>query len=132
MSSRITSIMENEDDTSCCEVIPLVVNDPRVLTNNTEFDSSYTELWDANKGLFSPVEESVLCMEKHHQRLLSFCLTNKTSNDNNTPTTKMESSRFCPIILLKRNNLKDHSITRFYFLYKNLVFFIFLCIKKLK
>ncbi|KAL7615683.1 hypothetical protein Lser_V15G02401 [Lactuca serriola] len=112
MSSRITSIMENEDDTSCCEVIPLVVNDPRVLTNNTEFDSSYTELWDANKGLFSPVEESVLCMEKHHQRLLSFCLTNKTSNDNNTPTTKMESSRFCPIILLKRNNLKDHSITR--------------------
>lgn len=108
--STSTSILENEDQISCSQIIPLLVNDPRALTKNSEFDLNYTELWDVNKGLFCPVEESVLCMEKHHQRLSSFCLTNKTSNDVNTPTN-MGSSRFCPILLLKRNNLKD-SITR--------------------
>ncbi|KAL4560819.1 hypothetical protein LXL04_032973 [Taraxacum kok-saghyz] len=112
-SSTSTFTMENEDHKSCSQIIPLVVNDPRslTLTNNTEFDSSYTELWDISKGQFCPVEESVLCMEKHHERLSTFCLTNKTSNDDNTPPTKTGSSRFCPIILLKRNNIKD-SITR--------------------
>ncbi|KAI3507861.1 hypothetical protein L1887_22856 [Cichorium endivia] len=108
--STSTSMMENEDQISCSQIIPLLVNDSRVLTNNTKFDLNYTELWDVNKGLFCPVEENVLCMEKHHERLSSFCLTNKTSNDVNTPTN-MGSSRFCPVLLLKQNNLKD-SITR--------------------
>ncbi|KAI3765435.1 hypothetical protein L2E82_15468 [Cichorium intybus] len=96
--STSTSMMENEDQISCSQIIPLLVNDSRVLTNNTMFDLNYTELWDVNKGLFCPVEENVLCMEKHHERLLSFCLTNKTSNDVNTPTN-MGSSRFCPVLL---------------------------------
>ncbi|KAF5800583.1 putative ribonuclease P [Helianthus annuus] len=60
-----------EEHTPCSEIIPLIVDDPRALTNEkTEFDSSYSDLWDAEIGLYNPVEESVLCMEKHHQRLL--------------------------------------------------------------
>lgn len=73
---------------------------------STELISSYTDLWDASKGLCCPFEESVLCMEKHHKRLSSFCLTDKSS-DGVHASTKMHSSRFCPVLLLRRNNLKD-------------------------
>ncbi|KAI7748012.1 hypothetical protein M8C21_028876 [Ambrosia artemisiifolia] len=95
----------------CSGIFPLTVDDPRALTKeNTRFDANYTDLWDAEKGLYCPVEESVLCMEKHHQRLLSFCLTEKTPADINA-STRIHSSRICPIMLLRRNNLMD-SVTR--------------------
>ncbi|KAJ0810242.1 putative ribonuclease P [Helianthus annuus] len=100
-----------EEHTPCSGISSFTVNDPRALTNeNTEFDSSYTDLWDAEKGLCCPVEESVLCMEKHHQRLLSFCLPDKNSADIDA-STGIHSSRVCPIILIRRNKLMD-SVTR--------------------
>lgn len=110
---KISSLMEAvEEQVPCSGILPLIVNDPRALTNeSTEVDSSYTDLWDAEKGLFCPVEESVLCMEKHHQRLLSFCLTDKNPADVNA-STRIRSSRVCPVLLLRRNNLMD-SVTRF-------------------
>ncbi|KAI3683582.1 hypothetical protein L1987_84090 [Smallanthus sonchifolius] len=109
VSSSLTQAVE--EHIPCFGIIPLIVNDPRALTKeSTEVDSSYTDLWDAEKGLYCPVEESVLCMEKHHQRLLSFCLTDNNSADVNA-STGIRSSRICPIILLRRNNLMD-SITR--------------------
>nr|GEV45269.1 ribonucleases P/MRP protein subunit POP1 isoform X1 [Tanacetum cinerariifolium] len=99
-------------NTSCSRIIRLTVKDPRDLNNKcTEIDSSYvTDLWDAGNGLCCPLEESVLCMEKHHQRLSTFCLTDKTS-DSVSVSTKMRSSRFCPVLLLRRNDLND-SVTR--------------------
>ncbi|XP_076942337.1 ribonucleases P/MRP protein subunit POP1-like [Bidens hawaiensis] len=107
-----TSLMEAvEENIPCSGIVPLTVHDPRALIKeNTEFDSSYTDLWDAEKGLYCPVEESLLCMEKHHQRLLSFYLTDNNPADVNA-STGIRSSRICPVILLRRNNLMD-SVTR--------------------
>lgn len=72
------------------------------------FDS--IDLWDASKGIGPPVEESVLCMEKHHQRLASYCLNDKGPRELYA-STKGQCSRLCPILLLRNNNLKN-SITR--------------------
>ncbi|KAK9058633.1 hypothetical protein SSX86_023475 [Deinandra increscens subsp. villosa] len=116
--SEKSSVLKNcslmgavEEHIPCSGIIPLTVNDPRALTKeSTEFDLSNTDLWDAEKGLYCPVDESVLCMEKHHQRLQSFCLTDNNSADINA-STGIRSSRVCPIILIRRNNLMD-SITR--------------------
>ncbi|XP_076909618.1 ribonucleases P/MRP protein subunit POP1-like [Bidens hawaiensis] len=110
-SSFLKKCSSVDEHTPCFGIVPLIVKDPRGLTNEkTEFDQSYTDLWDAEKGLYCPVEESVLCMEKHHQRLVSFCLTDTHSVDVNA-STGIHSSRVCPIILLRRNNLMD-SVTR--------------------
>ncbi|XP_076903033.1 ribonucleases P/MRP protein subunit POP1-like [Bidens hawaiensis] len=104
---KCSSIGAVAEHTPCFGIVPLIVKDPRGLANkNTEFDLSCTDLWDAEKGLYCPVEESVLCMKKHHQRLVSFCLTDTHSVDINA-STGIHSSRVCPIILLRRNNLMD-------------------------
>ncbi|XP_076899363.1 ribonucleases P/MRP protein subunit POP1-like [Bidens hawaiensis] len=108
---KCSSVGAVDEHTPCFGIVPLIVKDPRSLTNEkTEFDQSYTDLWDAEKGLYCPVEESVLCLEKHHQRLVSFCLTDTHSVDVNA-STGIHSSRVCPIILLRSNNLMD-SVTR--------------------
>ncbi|KAJ9558994.1 hypothetical protein OSB04_013608 [Centaurea solstitialis] len=107
-----TSVLDNEEHISSCGIISLTVADPRALTKDgvpeasAELTSSCTSLWDASKGLCCPFEESVLCMEKHHQRLSSFCLADKSS-DNVHASTKMDSSRFCPVLLLRKNDMKD-------------------------
>lgn len=72
--------------------------------------SENMDLWDASKGLCPPLEESVLCMEKHHQRLAAFCLGERSSGELNASTNE-QFSRFCPTLLLRNSNLKD-SITR--------------------
>ncbi|XP_076910316.1 ribonucleases P/MRP protein subunit POP1-like isoform X2 [Bidens hawaiensis] len=108
---KCSSVEAVDEHTPCFGIAPLIVKDPRGLTNeNTEFDQSCTDLWDAEKGLYCPLEESVLCMEKHHQRLVSFCLADTHSVVVNA-STGIHSSRVCPIMLLRRNNLMD-SVTR--------------------
>ncbi|KAD5803374.1 hypothetical protein E3N88_14734 [Mikania micrantha] len=107
---KCSSMGAIDEHIPCSGIFPLIVVDPRSLTKESpEFDSNYTDLWDAEKGLYLPVEESVLCMEKHHQRLLSFCLTDNSAEVN--ASTNIHSSRICPVILLRRNNLMD-SVTR--------------------
>ncbi|CAK9145232.1 unnamed protein product [Ilex paraguariensis] len=67
------------------------------------------DLWDASKGICPPIEESVLCMEKHHQRMTVFCLGDKSSKARNAPV-KGNCSKLCPILLLK--DYDKGSITR--------------------
>ncbi|KAA8538566.1 hypothetical protein F0562_028240 [Nyssa sinensis] len=67
--------------------------------------SPHINLWDASKWLAPPVEESVLCEERHHQRLDFFCLGDSNLGALNA-STKGRCSRLCPIILLKNDNQK--------------------------
>ncbi|KAK4844269.1 hypothetical protein QYF36_018307 [Acer negundo] len=59
-------------------------------------------LWDANNGISPPVEENVLCMEKHHQLLDFICLDDPKSGTAKT-SKEMQCSRSCPLLLLKKD-----------------------------
>lgn len=67
------------------------------------------ELWDSSSWVSPPMEEAVLCMEKHHLRMDEFCLDYPNSGGLNT-STKVQCSRSCPILLLKNSNLKGSTI----------------------
>ncbi|WJZ95111.1 hypothetical protein VitviT2T_013902 [Vitis vinifera] len=101
-SSQLTkcSSLEHEEQIPSCAILSLTVNDPcnlpekkttvvpEVASNKVLGDASKNEamettslvgnqdmdLWDASNGLSPPMEENVLCMEKHHRHLGFFCL----------------------------------------------------------
>ncbi|BBG92682.1 ribonuclease Ps [Prunus dulcis] len=58
-------------------------------------------LWDVSSGVSPPVEEEVICKEKHDQHKNFLCLDDSSSGALNT---KSPCSRSCPIMLLKNNN----------------------------
>lgn len=60
-------------------------------------------LWDAESGIISPLEESVLCQEKHELHKNFFCLDDPNQ-------TKVQCARCCPILLLKDENKKGLTI----------------------
>lgn len=60
-------------------------------------------LWDVSSGVSPPVEEEVICKEKHDQHKNFLCLDDSSSGAVNT-STKSPCSRSCPIMLLKNNN----------------------------
>ncbi|WCJ22338.1 Ribonucleases P/MRP protein subunit POP1 [Euphorbia peplus] len=64
--------------------------------------SDERNLWDINSRLSLPVEESVLCSEKHHNRMDFLCIDDKKSGKL-TASTEVQCSRYCPILLLKNN-----------------------------
>ena len=72
--------------------------------------SDSMDFWDASKGILPPVEENVLCMEKHQQRLAFFCLGNTNLGKQNASTGEL-CCRLCPILLLNQSNEKG-SIVR--------------------
>lgn len=67
--------------------------------SNASSVSNCKDLWDASNGVHPPVEEHILCSERHKKSLDFFCLKD-------TSSTKIVSgeghfSRFCPILLLR-------------------------------
>ncbi|KAL8491274.1 hypothetical protein ACS0TY_023057 [Phlomoides rotata] len=130
-----TSIFENGHQISSPGVVSLVVKDPRLTEkgnvispegepfglfneesqtiepkHDAEFVFVPPDLWDASKEVCPPVEESVLCMEKHHQRKEFFCLGHKSSGSQNAFVDR-KFTRSCPILLSKNGNVED-SVTR--------------------
>ena len=130
-SSQLTncSSLQHEDQIPSCAILSLAVDDPRnlperktavvpeVVSNRVLGDASENEitektlvenqnmdLWDVSNGFSSPVEESVLCMEKHCQRLSFFCRSDSQSGTLNTSSDVQPGS--CPILLLKNKNHK--------------------------
>ncbi|MCD7468907.1 hypothetical protein HAX54_007460 [Datura stramonium] len=71
--------------------------------------SECIDLWDAKEGIDPPIEESVLCMEKHHQRMELFRIGDMKSGRQQT-SVEGGFSRFCPILLLKSDNQKTSMI----------------------
>lgn len=61
--------------------------------------SNCNDLWVASKGVYPPVEENLLCLERHKKSLDFFCMKDKTSGKN--MSTEPKFSRLCPIVLLK-------------------------------
>lgn len=74
--------------------------------HEAEFVFEYGDLWDASKGVCPPVEESVLCMEKHHQRKEFICLGHKSTGSQNA-SVDGKYTRSCPVLLLKNGNIED-------------------------
>ncbi|KAL7226950.1 hypothetical protein ACSBR1_021923 [Camellia fascicularis] len=72
--------------------------------------SDSMDLWDASKGILPPVEENVLCMEKHQQQLAFFCLGNTNLGKQNASTGEL-CCRLCPILLLNHSNEKGSIVS---------------------
>lgn len=71
--------------------------------------SECIDLWDAKEGIDPPIEESILCMEKHHQRMELFRIGDMNSG-RQQPSVERGFSRFCSILLLKSDNQKTSII----------------------
>ncbi|KAK6941106.1 LOW QUALITY PROTEIN: Pop1, N-terminal [Dillenia turbinata] len=68
--------------------------------------SNVKDLWHVNCGLSPPVDESLLCLEKHQRRLASFCVSEANSGIQNTSSSD-DSNRVCPILLLRDSEPKE-------------------------
>lgn len=78
-------------------------------SKHEDSQSNIDDLWYASaRGFRPPVEESVLSKEKHHERMVNFCLDDIDSGEDNS-STKVHCSRSCPILLLK-NDMKESII----------------------
>ncbi|CAN4099942.1 unnamed protein product [Withania somnifera] len=71
--------------------------------------SECMDLWDAKEGIGPPIEESILCMEKPHQRMQLFRIGDM-STVRKQHSVERWFSRFCPILLLKSDNRKTSII----------------------
>ncbi|WMV53496.1 hypothetical protein MTR67_046881 [Solanum verrucosum] len=71
--------------------------------------SECIDLWDAKEGIDPPIEENILCMEKHHQRMELFRVGDVNSR-RQQPSVETRFSRVCPILLLKSENEKTSII----------------------
>lgn len=59
-------------------------------------------LWDVKSGTNRPVDENILCLEKHQHCLDFLCLDEPKSEVKHT-SNEVQFSRSCPILLLKNN-----------------------------
>ncbi|XP_077216674.1 ribonucleases P/MRP protein subunit POP1-like isoform X2 [Tasmannia lanceolata] len=68
--------------------------------------SDSKDLWASHEQISPPVEENLLCTERHQRCLASFFLAN-TNSQTLPAETKEGSVRSCPILLLKNSNRCD-------------------------
>ncbi|CAL5195210.1 unnamed protein product [Lathyrus oleraceus] len=107
-----TKALSDAQETSCKELADLggMLGKNKDLTSLSwsEFRDSQSDVDDlwytTTKGLKPPVEESVLSMEKHHERMVKFRLDDIDVREENS--SKGLCSRSCPILLLK-NDMKE-------------------------
>ncbi|TXG63282.1 hypothetical protein EZV62_010276 [Acer yangbiense] len=114
-ASSIISNNVQEDEANEHVVLPGISDKSEefLSSSQSKFDGNTCfydrSLWDANNGISPPVEENVLCMEKHQQHLDFICLDDSKSGTTKT-SNKVQCSRSCPILLLKNNNEKGSPI----------------------
>ncbi|KAJ0113232.1 hypothetical protein Patl1_00864 [Pistacia atlantica] len=120
------SLIENDEHISSCAILSLIVDDPRPLPDESISEISnisedlihdsclkfegksffnYESIWDATSRMSLPMEENVLCMEKHH-RHMAFLHLDDPKSGTWKPSNKAQCSRTCPIMLLKNKNQK--------------------------
>lgn len=72
-------------------------------------------LWDSRSGVNPPVQESVLCKEKHDLCKNLFCLDDLNPGTRNN-SINVQCSRSCPILLLKNKDQKGLNMGYLFFL----------------
>ncbi|KAK4482564.1 hypothetical protein RD792_009724 [Penstemon davidsonii] len=97
------NLLGSEESETIEQTIPSL---PKLETEGVADDS---DLWDASKGLCSPLEESVVNMEKNHQRKDFIRLGPKTSGTQHA-SFDGKFSRSCPIFVLKNGDHEDSVI----------------------
>lgn len=116
----LTSVLNNVPEDEAKEHDALTVNfgngekHPHSSLSEPERSSSVPDnrsLWDASSRVTPPVEENVLCWERHHLRLDFICLDGCKSRTPNT-STKVQGSTSCPILLLTNNSNGMDSLMR--------------------
>ncbi|EPS74124.1 hypothetical protein M569_00635, partial [Genlisea aurea] len=107
-----------------CRIIPLIVNDPRLVIKKDDevlpdedckrVDKfEYTDLWEIGKGLYPPMEEGVLSMERHHKRKKFFCIGRKSSQPKiDGFSDDKKHSLFCPVSVSIDGRHEDSSRSR--------------------
>ncbi|CAL9237272.1 unnamed protein product [Arabidopsis halleri] len=96
-----------DDSTVSFETTKTEPTESLETTTNTEaetFPEVFNCLWDANSELNPPEEENMLCWEKHQSRLDSLCLDDPAA-DVPKVSSRLRSSRSCPLLLLKQKKL---------------------------
>ncbi|KAJ6334374.1 hypothetical protein OIU78_011297 [Salix suchowensis] len=110
-----TSVLNNFPEDEANEHDASIVNfgngekDPHPLHSEPERSNRAPDnrnLWDASSRVTPPLEENVLCWERHHLHLDFIHLDGRKSRTPNA-STKVEGSTSCPILLLKNSNGLD-------------------------
>ncbi|XP_030526778.1 ribonucleases P/MRP protein subunit POP1 isoform X2 [Rhodamnia argentea] len=68
---------------------------------------AHHDLWDVSSGIRTPIEENVLHTERHKKRMDFLCLDSFNSGMTNS-LHRSQSSRSCPIVLLRNGSADDH------------------------
>ncbi|KAF9619843.1 hypothetical protein IFM89_009594 [Coptis chinensis] len=78
---------------------------------NSVLVSDSKDLWQARNAVNPPVEENLLCMEKHQKRMDFFNIDILDMNSGVSATEmKGQSSSSCPILLLKNRNIRGSCV----------------------
>ncbi|KAM7276997.1 hypothetical protein ACFE04_018863 [Oxalis oulophora] len=111
--SDITNLPEDEPDGYAAVSRTPKENEEVIISSVSTPEKSGTldddTLWDASSRLNIPVEDSVLCNEKHRRRMDFLCLDDSESKLFN-PSIKVQFTRTCPILLLKNCDPKGSGI----------------------
>ncbi|KNA23153.1 hypothetical protein SOVF_027510 isoform A [Spinacia oleracea] len=102
LSNDLRGSMEDKSEENSTE--NLLMKKEVFSTLQTKYDSNASlsnckDLWDASNGVHPPVEEHILCLEKHQKSLDFFCLKDTSKK---FVSAEGHFSRFCPIMLLRR------------------------------
>ncbi|XP_048126996.1 ribonucleases P/MRP protein subunit POP1-like [Rhodamnia argentea] len=125
LSLMVKDPREYKDEEAVCDSKMIAINTvDEVLAHVTEKQPSMTQpsdkggglfllsqahhdLWDAASGTRTPIEENVLHTERHNKRMDFLCLDNYNSGMSNALHSS-QSSRSCPIMLLRNGSADDH------------------------
>ncbi|XP_010679406.1 ribonucleases P/MRP protein subunit POP1 isoform X2 [Beta vulgaris subsp. vulgaris] len=86
----------------------LLMEEEVLSTSQSKHDSNISlsnckDLWDASIGVRPPVEEHILCLERHQKSLDFFCIKDMSSPQF-VSTDEGHFSSFCPVLLLKNTD----------------------------
>ncbi|KAF5745934.1 putative Ribonucleases P/MRP protein subunit POP1 [Tripterygium wilfordii] len=102
-----TSVVNNTPDIDGHVSVPKVVEENKGLfplsqsvPEENERFSDKKSLWDVCNGLDPPVEETVICLERHCLLMDSFCVDDPKATILKT-SENTQCSRSCPVMLLK-------------------------------
>lgn len=102
---------------ACSDQYKEIISSSWLNSDNVLYSDS-KDLWENHNNMNPPLDENLLCMEKHHKRM-DFFHINKNIEITSTEIAE-QSSRSCPVILLKESNLPRAGVR---YACKSMIFF---------